>query len=96
MAARVTFGTGVLPRIRHAACFLLALGMTGKGCRNAGRRIHLVRAHCGPGIGIGCDHRDVGALLAQILDLAGQVIAPFRFPAQALELALPTVGRCVR
>ncbi len=40
----------------------------------------------GAGVGVRCDHLDVAALLAQALDLAGQVRA--RKSAQALELAL--------
>ena len=63
---------------RHAGRFLLALGETGTGGGDAGRRVHLVRAHCGQGIGVRCDHLDAAALLAQGLDLACQVIAPFR------------------
>ena len=55
---------------RHAGRFLLALGETGTGGGDAGRRVHLVRAHCGSGIGVRCDHLDVAALLAQGLDLA--------------------------
>ena len=54
---------------RHAGRFLLALGETGTGGGDAGRRVHLVRAHCGSGIGVRCDHLDVAALLAQGLDL---------------------------
>src|SRR5882757_9201937 len=69
---------------RHASRFLLALGVTGTGGGDAGRRIHLVRAHRGSGIGVRCDHLDVAALLAQGLDLACQVCA--RKFAQALEL----------
>src|SRR5262249_13817427 len=68
---------------RHAGRFLLALGETGAGGGDAGRRVHLVGAHCGPGIGVRCDHLDAAALLAQRLDLACQVRAPFRWPAQA-------------
>jgi hypothetical protein len=63
---------------RQAGRFLLALGETGTGGGDAGRRIHLVRAHCGSGIGVRCDHFDAAALLAQGLDLARQVRAPFR------------------
>jgi len=55
---------------RHAGRFLLALRETGTGGGDAGRRIHLVCAHCGSGIGVRCDHLDVAALLAQGLDLA--------------------------
>jgi len=72
---------------RHAGRFLLALGETGTGGGDPGRRIHLVRAHRGSGIGVRCDHLDVAALLAQGLDVARQVRAPFRWSAQALELA---------
>ena len=53
--------------------------------------IHLVRAHCGSGIGVRRDHLDAAALLTQSLDLALQVHAPFRWSAQALELAF---GQC--
>jgi len=70
---------------RHAGRFLLALGETGTGGGDAGRRVHLVCARCGSGIGVRCDHLDAAALLAQGLDLAGQVCA--RKSAQALELA---------
>ena len=63
----------------HAGRFLLALGDTGTGRRGAGRQIHLVPAHCGSGIGVRCDHLNVAALLAQGLDLARQVRAPFRW-----------------
>jgi hypothetical protein len=55
---------------RHAGRFLLALGETGTGGGDAGRRVHLVCAHCGSGIGVRCDHLDVAALFAQGLDLA--------------------------
>jgi len=54
---------------------MLALGETGTGGGDAGRQIHLVRAHCGSGIGVRCDHLDAAALLAQTLDLACQVEA---------------------
>lgn len=49
---------------RHAGRFLLALGETGTGGGDTGRRIHLVRAHSGAGIGVRCDHLDVAALFA--------------------------------
>ncbi len=82
----VALGVGVQSsEERHAGRFLLALGETGTGGGDAGRGIHLVRAHCGSGIGVRCDHLDVAALLAQGLDLACQVCA--RKFAQALELA---------
>jgi site-specific DNA recombinase len=73
--------------VRHAGHFLLALDETGTGGGDAGRGIHLVRAHCGSGIGVWSDHLDVAALLAQGRDLACQVHPPFRWSAQALELA---------
>jgi hypothetical protein len=63
---------------RQAGHFLLALGETGTGGGDAGRQIHLVRAQCGSGIGVRCDHLDAAALLAQGLDLARQVRAPCR------------------
>jgi hypothetical protein len=45
---RVRAGGGVpSSEERHADRFLLALGETGTGGGNAGRRIHLVRAHGG-------------------------------------------------
>jgi hypothetical protein len=76
---RVAPGVGVQSsEERHADRFLLALGETGMGGGDAGRRIHLVRAHCGSGIGVRRDHLDAAALLAQGLDLARQVRAPFR------------------
>ena len=82
----VALGVGVQSsEERHAGRFLLALGETGTGGGDAGRRIHLVRAHCGSGIGIRCDHHDAAALLAQGLDLAFQVRA--RESAQTLDLA---------
>jgi hypothetical protein len=62
---------------RHAGRFLLALGETGTGSGDAGRGIHQVRAHCGSGTGVRCDHLDAAALLAQGLDLACEV--PHRF-----------------
>ena len=72
----VALGVGVQSsEERHAGRFLLALGETGTGGGDAGRRIHLVRAHCGSGIGVRCDHLDAAALLAQALDLALQVRA---------------------
>lgn len=58
---------------RYAGRFQLALGETGTGGGDAGRQIDLVRAHCGLGIGVRCDHLDAAALLAQGLDLALQV-----------------------
>ena len=70
---------------------LLALDESGTGGGDAGRRVHLVRAHCGLGGGVGRDHRDVAALCTQSLDLALQVHAPFGWSAQALELAF---GHC--
>ena len=86
--AHVRPGSGVQSsEERHAGRFLLALGETCTGGGDAGRRIHLVRAHCSSGIGVRCDHLDAAALLAQGLDLACQVRAPFRVSAQALELA---------
>ena len=60
---------------RQAVRFPLALGETGTGGGDAGRRIHLVRAHCGSGVSVRCDHLDAAALLAQALDLALQVRA---------------------
>jgi hypothetical protein len=42
----------------HAGRLLLALGETGTDGRDARRRIHLVRAECGSGIGVRCDHLD--------------------------------------
>ena len=69
----------------EAGRFQLALGETGTGGGDAGRQIHLVRAHGGSGIGVRCDHLDAAALLAQGLDLAFQVRA--RESAQTLELA---------
>src|ERR1700680_2291657 len=35
---------------RHAGRFLLTLGKTGTGGGDAGRRVHLVCAHCGSGM----------------------------------------------
>jgi hypothetical protein len=55
---------------RHAGRFLLALVETGLGGGDAGRRVHLVCAHGGLGIGIRRDHLDAAALLPQSLDLA--------------------------
>jgi hypothetical protein len=67
----VALGVGVQSsEERHAGRFLLALGETGTRGGDAGCRIHLVRAHCGSGIGVRCDHLDAAALLAQGLDLA--------------------------
>ena len=83
---RVALGVGVQSsEERHANRFLLALGETGMGGGDAGLRIHLVRAHCGSGIGVRCDHLDAAALLAQAFDLTCQVRA--RESAQTLELA---------
>src|ERR1039457_2863161 len=71
VGVRVREGGGVpSSEERHAGGFLLALGETGTGGGDAGCRIHLVRAHCGSGIGVRCDHLDAAALLAQGLDLA--------------------------
>src|SRR3984885_6456979 len=75
---------------RHAGRFLLALDETGPGGRDAGRRVHLVGAHGGPGTGVRGDYLDVAALLAEGLDLAGPVGAGKS--AQALELAGPVLG----
>jgi hypothetical protein len=72
---------------RQATRFLIALGEAGVGGGDAGRRIHLIRAHCGSGVGVRCDHLDAAALPAQALDLACQVRSPFRWSAQAFELA---------
>ena len=54
----------------HAARLLLALSETGAGGGDAGRRVRLVCAHCGKGIGVWRDHLDAAALLGQGLDLA--------------------------
>src|SRR5487761_2147607 len=67
---------------RHAGRFQLALGETGTGGGDAGPRVHLVRAHCGSGIGIRGDHLDAAALLAKGLNLAFQIRA--RESAQTL------------
>jgi hypothetical protein len=55
---------------RHPGRFLLPLGETGTGGGDAGRQIHLVRAHCRSAVRIRRDHHNVAALLAQGLDLA--------------------------
>ncbi|SEB32564.1 hypothetical protein SAMN04490220_0005 [Rhodococcus jostii] len=44
---------------RHADRFLLTLGETGTGGGDPGRKIHQVRAQCGSGIGVRCDHLDM-------------------------------------
>ena len=49
---------------RHAGRSLLALRETGAGGGDAGRQVHLVRAHCGLGVGVRCDHVNVAALPA--------------------------------
>jgi hypothetical protein len=61
------------------------LGETRTGGGDAGRRIHLVRTHCGSGIIVWCDHLDAAALLPQDFDLTYQVRAGES--AQTLELA---------
>ena len=63
---------------REAGRLLLALGKTGTCGGDAGRQIHLVCAHSGSGISVRCDHLDAATLLAQGLDLARKVRAPFR------------------
>jgi hypothetical protein len=61
-----SFSNGVQSSLeREAGRFQFALGETGTGGGDAGRQIHLVRAHCGSGIGVRCDHLDAAALLAQ-------------------------------
>jgi len=47
-----------------------ALGETGTGGGDAGRRIHLVRANRGSGIGVWCDHLDAAAVRSRF-DLCG-------------------------
>src|SRR5580692_9464189 len=81
-----SFGNGVQSSVeREAGRFHLALGETSTRGGDAGRQIHLVRAHCGSGIGVRCDHLDAAALLAKGLHLTFQVRA--RESAQTLELA---------
>jgi hypothetical protein len=81
---------------RHAGRFLLALGETGTGGGDAGRRVHLVRAHCGSGIGVRCDHLDVATLPTQGLDLAlesmphsGGLRRPSNWPSGNVPLRPP-------
>ena len=57
--AAVALGVGVRSSVgSHARRFLLTLGETGTGGGDAGRQIHLVRAHCCSGTGVRCDHLD--------------------------------------
>ena len=72
----VALGVGVASSEERSGSLPTCLGQDRHLRRDAGRQIHLVRAHCGLGIGVRRDHLYAATLLAQGLDLARKVRAP--------------------